>query len=137
MSTTRTIDDRLVADLYKEKLLPSIAPIGSYHAFGEGRDKDFVLYFSPLTDMPVDEAVEILESLGYKNNSRTPQNDEDYPEDDHFVAMRKDDINLMVTDDLQFYINSKRAFNVVCGLSLTSKADRILVHQIVVDGREL
>ena len=101
------------------------AGIGSYHAFGEGNDMDFVVL--------VDDghaAVDALEELGFTNS----QNSEYVNFNDEFVAMRRGAVNLMVTPSQQFYADSVKAFLVCKVLKLHEKGDRIRVHQIVVDG---
>lgn len=132
--------------LYKEKILCSVTEIGSFHAFGEGADKDFVILVYKGDGMPrlpgdlkpqvsnLDTAMELLAEHGFKCTTVEPSDDENYPESDHFKTMRKDDLNLMVTEEREFFANSVTAFEVVKALNLRNKADRIKVHQIVVDG---
>lgn len=116
-----------VTDLYKAKIVAEYAAIGSYHAFGEGADRDYVVL---VRDQ--EEASGILADYGY-TRTQDP-NGGSGNGNDHFIAMRKEDINLMVTQDREFFNLSQRAFYVVKVLNLRDKGDRIRVHQLVVDG---
>jgi len=120
---------KVMAHLYAAKVVAAVQPIGSYHAFGEGRDIDFVVLSTGFVTK--EEAADALVDVGYVRSS---PNGERYPVSDDFIAMRMGDFNLLVTDDHAFFVNSKKAFEVVCKLNLTDKADRIVVHQIIVDG---
>lgn len=125
-----TCSTELMADLYKAKLLAHLVPIGSFHAFGEGADEDYVVELSPITD--VEDAVAELEGVGYTVTSPT-----EYGENPRFVAMRKGRLNLLVTGDAEFAELSAAAFDVVRVLNLRDKAQRIAVHRIIVDGKRL
>ena len=120
---------KVIAHLYTAKVVAAVQPIGSYHAFGEGEDIDFVVLSTLVTK---EDAADALVSVGYVLSS--PDGEGSGGGSDAFIAMRKGDFNLLVTDDHAFYIDSKTAFEVVCALNLTDKADRIKVHQIIVDG---
>lgn len=123
--------EELLADLYRAKLMVDVIPIGSYHAFGEGHDKDYVLLVKEF--LPLDDVVDCLDEQGYTVSS--PDRGEDgYGESDVFIAMRKGELNVLVTDDYGFAERSRAAFDVVRVLRLHDKQDRIAVHKVVVDG---
>jgi hypothetical protein len=100
--------------------------IGSYHAFGEGNDMDFVVL--------VDDGHAALDVLLELDFTRSENSDYDDFNDD-FVAIRRGKVNLMVTPSQQFYDDSVKAFLVCKVLKLHNKGDRIRVHQLVVDSR--
>jgi hypothetical protein len=120
---------KLMSELYSNKLHVRVYGIGSYHAFGDGKDVDYVVGI-------VDDAdKQDLLDLGFVETSPDADPElESGTAGDHFFTMRRDDVNLIVTKDPQFFDDSIKAFHVVKKLALTSKADRIAVHQIVVDG---
>ena len=122
--------DALLADLYRAKLLVDVIPIGSYHAFGVGHDKDYVLLVKDLVTL--EGAVDCLKDHGYTVSS--PESAEGYGDSDLFIAMRNGDLNVLVTDDHGFAERSRAAFDVVRVLNLRDKGARIAVHKIVVDG---
>lgn len=140
------ISEVLYQDLYRAKIPGcNVIPIGSYHAFGFGKDKDYVIHIEwpvrlpaqPVSlDDPVHNAIEALKDQGYRVTSIAldPEEEGSGAGSDTFTAMRKDDLNLLVTSDRNFAERSKAAFHVVCALQLTRKEDRVRVHQIVVDG---
>jgi len=124
-------DNRLYSMLYKNKLQYNVIPIGSWHAFGEGRDIDYVLWnMSPVEN--IHDSVAALMDLGFEITTEGGYE----IDEDEFVCMRKDDINLMVTHDQEFAENSALAFRIVQALDLREKADRIKVHRIIVDGKD-
>jgi hypothetical protein len=132
MSETPTTD--VMSDLYTAGLVAELQPIGSWHAFGEGQDIDYVVFVYGYPDIPnpMQYAVDQLIDEGYTvSSSATPSSSNS---GDNFTAMRKGRVNLLVTVDKDFRENSRRAFEVVCALNLRDKSDRIKVHQIIVDG---
>jgi hypothetical protein len=120
----------LDADLYRAGMPAAVQPIGSWHAFGAGRDIDFVVYCNVFT---LEYSVDLLVEQGYTRSS-TPEHPEGYPENDVFVALRKGMLNVLLTANERFYERSGMAYELVCALNLRNKRDRVIVHQIVVDG---
>lgn len=125
------VDSELLSDLYRAKLIRTdVIPIGSYHAFGHGADRDCVIdASSSLMKLPA--VVNALREVGYTVTQEATGSGSG---NDCFVAMRKEQWNLLVTVDEEFAQNSRKAFDVVRALQLTDKAKRILVHKIIVDG---
>lgn len=124
-------DNRLYAGLYAAKLQYNVIPIGSWHAFGEGRDIDYVVWNMSPTET-IHDSIAALTDIGFDVTLS-----EYICDDDVFVCMRMDDINLMVTHDQDFAEKSALAFQLVRALDLREKADRIKVHQIIVDGKDV
>lgn len=112
---------------------------GPYHRIGStytcspaptDTDTDYVVYANAL----LSEAASTLDDLGFAFDASV------YPDSDEkwFSAkLRLDDgvlVNLIVTDHVSFYENSIKAADVCRALNLLDRKDRVLVHQIVVDG---
>lgn len=57
-----------------------------------------------------------------------------YDTDGSWIAVRKDNVNLIVTDDLEVYTKYNAASQVCMALSLPTKAQRMIVYRIVRDG---
>lgn len=55
-------------------------------------------------------------------------------QDDKWGAIRKDNVNLIVTVDPDWYARAKLANEVCVALKLQDKADRIVVYRVVLDG---
>lgn len=118
----------LRSELYKNKIMGSLTPIGSYFAFGAGRDMDAVLL------VPQPELTSAAISLVELGFSPTQGDEGSGAGGDHFEAYRRDRWNILLTSTVKFAIDSRKAFEIVKLLNLREKQDRINVHKIIVDG---
>lgn len=59
------------------------------------------------------------------------QKNPDYPGE--WVSLKRDNINLLVTDDEEYWIRSRDAAWVCEGLKLKTRKERVIVHRIIVD----
>lgn len=94
-------------------------------------DVDYAVLLAPSMDKGLVEQfcqVELNEKHGFEHCS-------DYDIDGSWRAMRRGDLNLMVTSDAAWFERYLTAMEVCKALRLTKKDDRILVCMIVRDGR--
>lgn len=61
---------------------------------------------------------------------------EDYQTDGDWQSIRKGVVNLIVTDDPEFYAGMVLAANVCAVLGLERKSDRVRVHRVIRDGED-
>lgn len=109
------------AELYSHKFDGQILAMGSYHAFGKGRDVDYTILMKD-----GEEAKRFFDELGYEFN----QAGRYAGDDDRFFTMRKGDVNLIITTDPFIFERNRIAFDIVKALQLTDRDQRVLVHQI-------
>lgn len=67
-------------------------------------------------------------------NGWAVHSDDDYPEDDDFVSVRLGDVNLIVTEQDEFYGRFVTATNIARAMNLTNKDDRISLFQGILYG---
>jgi hypothetical protein len=106
----------------------SSAPVGSRVTCSPAptdTDEDHLVWVAILQ-----RADEILVAAGwvFGGNETSGGND--------FVSWRKDDVNLIVTDDMEFYGKFMLASNLAKRFNLLDKADRIALFQGVMYGHE-
>jgi hypothetical protein len=100
--------------------------VGSAAYLPTANDVDFLLLIGG-SESPTDY-VERLEADGWEQCG-------EYEGDESiWNATRLGNLNLLVTNNRQFYDGFKRALEVCKALRLTSRDDRVAVHQIVRDG---
>lgn len=103
--------------------------VGSSYILGEGLDLDIVVHVSSL---PL--ARGLLQDAGYNYSS------EEYPDIDEetFNCFRKGYVNVMLTEDSDWYWNFIRSADIcramhLLGLGIDKKAARIAVHRVLMD----
>lgn len=103
--------------------------VGSTYICGAGEDLDVLVRVDDLNC-----AIELLPDYDREGE------DGEYPEDDHWVSLRKDNLNLLLTDSHDLYMKWLTAAE-VCkylhqrqGTPYSPKDERIAVHRIIMDG---
>lgn len=109
--------------------------VGTMYTHGEGNDFDYVVLVPD-----VSKAWYHYEIAGYKKTGA------DSGEEDDFYTFRKADVNIMLTADLDFFLNFGRAAEVTKYVNslLTgghpldrgqlTKEERIRIHRIIMNG---
>lgn len=108
--------------------------VGSIAIVGEGLDLDLLVY----TAGSIPQAKELLLAAGYERSTGVSVTNPDAP--GKFASYRKDDVNVLLTDDEDYQIGFLRAVEVCRYLKLgepDDKAKRIILHRIIRDGRSI
>lgn len=124
--------------------------IGSACYHPEPKDIDFLVLVKdapPPSDQPLNDILEdtVLDEFapgqGFLCGARWAFGPEwelcsgEYDDqDDKWGAIRKDNLNLIVTVDEGWFERAKLANEVCCALKLMDKGDRVVVYQVVRDG---
>jgi hypothetical protein len=103
------------------------APIGSATYMADAADVDFAVLLWPGCDA-MSYAEELTRREGFRHCGEYDS------KNGTWCAVRRGNLNLMLTHDRAFYTGYLRATEVCKRLNLQSKADRIAVCQIVRDG---
>ncbi len=94
----------------------------------------------PVTDTDDDYVVLVQDTRSFIHDARNAGYEASAKDScaDHseFMSFRKDDINLIVTDDLAFFGRFNAATEVAKRLNLRNKNDRIMLFQAVLYGKE-
>ncbi len=93
-------------------------------------DIDFVCLVEP--GFGLDDATDCLEGSGYKQTSLTAEDYEGATNEDgsvRFRTFRKDVINLIVTEQMEFYLSYVQATKEASRLNLLNKEDRIALFK--------
>lgn len=115
---------KLRGDLFSMGAL-SVALVGSTYIVGEGKDIDLLAFAEDR------DAIETaLQVRGYVREGGESYN----PQEDEFVSMRKDEFNVILTSDREFFASWVQAAEVCKYLKLADKEQRVMVHRIIVDG---
>ena len=78
-----------------------------------------------------DELLHSCYNEGYKIEG---ERSEDYPEELGFNSLRKNDINLIITQDIHFYHNFRSASQICKVLDVQDRKKRVQVHAIAFNG---
>lgn len=100
-----------------------VALVGSTYSLGHGNDLDILV----LGDMYA--LSNTLEGMGWTRETLFIHYD-----NTDFISLRKDNVNLLLTDDQEFFERFKLAAEVCKVLNLADRRARILVHRVVRDG---
>lgn len=76
------------------------------------------------------EAKVLLDKVGFKASTHD-EAEYDIQEDGLFICYRKDDINLILTEDIDFYLKWCRATDLATKLNLLAKEQRITLFKYI------
>lgn len=110
--------------------IQKIEPVGSRATVDPpplDTDIDFLIYSENLHDF--------LVALSLRGYTLEGDLDKYSPNDNEFFSWRKEDINLIVTEDLEFYDKFMTASNLAKEQNLKNKTDRIKLFQNILYGR--
>lgn len=99
--------------------------VGSTYILGAGKDIDVLVLCENKHDT--------LNVSGVVNSGWALETDEKY-EGSEFFSIRKGDVNLLLTDDEEFFDGFAMAAEVCKYLKLADRAQRVAVHRIIRDG---
>lgn len=100
--------------------------VGSSAVLGKGNDLDVCLLS---TERTIHDAAPLLEAAGYVLSQ-----DDDYElDEDTFACFRKGDVNVMLTDNENWFYAFVEATKVCQTLKIKKKWKRIAVHRLLMD----
>jgi hypothetical protein len=108
------------------------SPVGSAYTVGEGNDIDVLLLVEREDgdDQAIEDVMRALDEAGFSYTG-DPSGDED-----EFRTLRRGDINVIVTDEVDFFVRFMRAAEVCKFLGLRQKWERIGVHRILMNDED-
>ena len=122
------IDGQIILDLKQKFKDIHISLVGSFPIPSvEPKDLDILVY----REEGVSPLLKYLTDCGYVIEGA---GSDEYPEDIGFKSLRKGVANVIVTQDIVFYNNFRRASQICKELDLKERSKRVLVHKIIFQG---